>query len=48
MKVYRGRPRGSNQTVMPHHRFGGDIDDTAALEAWVARLRAAAAKGQRG
>ena len=38
MKVYSGRPRGSNQPVMPVHRFTGDIGDTAALERWVATL----------
>ncbi len=38
MKVYRGRRRGNNETVMPHKIFDGDIDDTAALEAWIAKL----------
>ena len=39
MKVYRGRPRGSNEPVVPVHAFDGDITDTAALEAWIAGLR---------
>jgi hypothetical protein len=39
MKVYRGRPRGSNEPVVPVHKFDGDIADTAALERWVATLR---------
>jgi hypothetical protein len=38
MKVYRGRKRGNNQPALPVHRFDGDIGDTAAIEAWVARL----------
>ena len=38
MKVYAGRPRGSNQSVVPKHRFSGDIADTAALERWIATL----------
>jgi hypothetical protein len=38
MKVYRGRPRGANEPVVPVHRFDGDIADTAALEAWLASL----------
>lgn len=39
MKVYRGRPRGANEPVVPVHVFDGDIGDTAALEQWIARLR---------
>lgn len=39
MKVYRGRKRGSNEPVVPQHVFHGDIDDTAALQAWIASLR---------
>lgn len=38
MKVYRGRPRGSNQPAVPVHRFPGDIGDTAALERWISTL----------
>ncbi|OYW77576.1 MAG: hypothetical protein B7Z37_03215, partial [Verrucomicrobia bacterium 12-59-8] len=38
MKVYRGRPRGSNEPVVPQHLFVGDIGDTPALEAWFAGL----------
>ncbi|RZJ44065.1 MAG: hypothetical protein EON86_04085 [Brevundimonas sp.] len=38
MKVYRGRPRGSNQPWRPVHPFPGDISDTPALEAWIAGL----------
>lgn len=38
MKVYSGRPRGSNQPVVPKYRFDGDISDTPALEAWVDEL----------
>jgi Peptidase family S41 len=38
MKVYRGRKRGSNEPVIPQHVFHGDIDDTAALETWLASL----------
>ncbi len=39
MKVYRGRPRGANQPVVPNHRFSGEIANTAALQSWIARLR---------
>jgi hypothetical protein len=39
MKVYRGRARGNNEPVVPHRPYSGDINDTAALEAWVATLR---------
>lgn len=38
MKVYSGRPRGSNEPVVPRHRFDGDINATKALEVWVAGL----------
>lgn len=38
MKVYRGRTRGSNQPAVPRFLFAGDIDDTPALERWVATL----------
>lgn len=39
MKVYRGRTRGSNESVIPQRRFDGNINDTVALEAWLATLR---------
>ncbi|HYC97329.1 peptidase S41 [Brevundimonas sp.] len=42
MKVYRGRARGNNETAMPAHQWTGALSDTAGLEAWVARLDAAA------
>jgi hypothetical protein len=38
MKVYRGRPRGSNVPVVPRHRYTGDMRQTAALERWVRTL----------
>jgi len=38
MKFYIGRARGHNQPVAPAHRFEGDMNDTAALEAWVTTL----------
>jgi hypothetical protein len=39
MKVYRGRPRGSNVPQMPAHRYTGDMRDTVAVERWIAGLR---------
>lgn len=39
MKVYRGRPRGSNVPLVPRFRYQGDLADTAALERWIAGLR---------
>lgn len=38
MKFYIGRERGHNQSVAPVHRFDGDMNNTAAIEAWVATL----------
>jgi hypothetical protein len=38
MKVFRGRPRGSNEPVVPIHIFDGDIADTAEIERWIATL----------
>jgi hypothetical protein len=38
MKFYIGRERGHNQSVMPVHRFDGDMSDTSAVEAWAATL----------
>lgn len=40
MKVYRNRPRGSNEPAVPAYAFDGDIDDTAAVERWVLSLEA--------
>ena len=40
-KVYRGRPRGSNEPVVPVLAFAGDISDTAAIERWIATLLSA-------
>lgn len=42
MKVYRGRVRGNNETAVPEHAWTGSLSDTAGIEAWVARLDAAA------
>ena len=39
MKVYRGRPRGSNVPYKPVHTFPGDMADQQAVDAWVAGLR---------
>jgi hypothetical protein len=38
MKVYRGRPRGSNVPVKPDFPYAGDLRDTAGLAAWIASL----------
>jgi len=38
MKMYRGRPRGSNVPWVPAHRYIGDMRDTPALERWIAAL----------
>ena len=38
MKVYSGRPRGSNQPVSPKYRYNGDMLDTASLQNWVTSL----------
>lgn len=38
MKVYRGRPRGNNETVRPDHAWTGDLSDTAGIEAFIAGL----------
>lgn len=35
MKVWRNRPRGSNEPLVPAHSFDGDIEDTPALQKWV-------------
>jgi hypothetical protein len=35
MKVYRGRPRGHNQSYVPRWRWNGRMDDTAGLERWL-------------
>ncbi|WP_375394671.1 hypothetical protein [uncultured Sphingomonas sp.] len=39
MKVYRGRPRGSNEPVVPVYHFDGDMTDTAGLETWIVGLQ---------
>jgi hypothetical protein len=39
MKVYRGRPRGSNESYKPVHLFRGDVRDQQAVDAWVASLK---------
>ncbi|MDI6625830.1 MAG: S41 family peptidase, partial [Brevundimonas sp.] len=44
MKVYRGRPRGDNETHVPVHEWRGALADTAGIEAWLAGLDAAAAR----
>jgi len=36
MKVYRGRPRGHNQSYVPAWPWDGPMNDTAALERWLA------------
>jgi hypothetical protein len=41
MKVYRGRKRGSNETVVPVHAWTGQMADTAGIEAWLIGLDAA-------
>jgi hypothetical protein len=38
MKMFAGRPRGSNQPVSPRYRFSGNIMDTQAVEDWVVAL----------
>ncbi len=38
MKVYRGRPRGNNETHRPEHSFEGNMTDTQALKAWIRTL----------
>lgn len=42
MKVYRGRPRGDNETHAPVHEWTGALGDTAGIETWLAGLDAAA------
>lgn len=41
IKVYRGRPRGSNETAKPDRVWTGRMDDTDGLERWVATIDAA-------
>ncbi|MGE0179351.1 MAG: hypothetical protein AB7O91_05980, partial [Sphingomonas sp.] len=38
MKVFRGRPRGHNQSYVPRHVWQGSMADTAELERWIAGL----------
>ncbi|WP_431256223.1 S41 family peptidase [Roseateles chitinivorans] len=35
LKVWRGRPRGDNEPLVPRFPYAGDIGDTAAVQAWV-------------
>nr|WP_231395092.1 MULTISPECIES: S41 family peptidase [unclassified Herbaspirillum] len=35
LKVYRGRARRSNEALVPHFIYAGDMDDTASLQRWV-------------
>ncbi|MFJ9531187.1 S41 family peptidase [Herbaspirillum sp. NPDC101396] len=35
LKVWRNRPRGSNQFYAPQYLFDGDIHDTPAVQEWV-------------
>ena len=44
MKVYRGRPRGNNETHVPVHEWTGALADTGGIETWLAGLDAAAAR----
>jgi Peptidase family S41 len=46
MKVYRGRPRGNNVPLHPTFVFPGEVSDTAALEKWIATLRATPSSSQ--
>ncbi len=45
MKACRVRGRGSNQRLVPDRRYGGDMRDTAALEAWVPGIEATTGGG---
>jgi hypothetical protein len=38
MKVYRGRPRGHNETYVPVHPWPGRMDDEKELETWILSL----------
>ncbi len=38
MKVYRGRVRGNNETVIPDREWTGALSDTVGIEAWIADL----------
>lgn len=38
MKVYRGRPRGSNVPATPKHEWTGALGDTAGIRRWIASL----------
>lgn len=38
MKVYSGRTRGSNEPVLPRHRYVGDVSDTSTLQKWMSTL----------
>jgi hypothetical protein len=39
MKVYRGRARGNNESIVPVHTWTGALADTAGLERWILRLK---------
>jgi hypothetical protein len=38
MKVYRGRPRGSNAPATPKHEWTGAMGDTAGIRRWITSL----------
>lgn len=38
MKVYRGRPRGSNVPATPKYEWTGALGDTAGIRRWIAAL----------
>ena len=38
MKVYRGRPRGSNEPAKPTHPYSGNMQDTESIERWIGSL----------
>lgn len=38
MKVYRGRARGNNETMVPVHTWTGALSDTDGIEAWLAAI----------
>ncbi len=38
MKVFRNRPRGSNESYQPTYRFQGNIHDRKAYEDWIIEL----------
>jgi hypothetical protein len=38
LKVYRGRIRRSNEALVPHFVYSGDMDDTDRLQRWVLNI----------